>query len=192
QGDDLPGADLEVESVERPDVAVALVHAGEADRGAGRGGGGVLGGGSCGGHGSRLRAAGPSPQSPQSPRAHDSRHAPWGAGYSGSVLIRQVRPFDAATGGAPDAPVDLRIRDGVIAELAAGLSPAPGEEVLDGGGALATPGLWDQHVHSGQLAQAHARLDTSGAGSVGVILELVRAELASRRETAVDPVQALI
>ncbi|GLI32402.1 MULTISPECIES: amidohydrolase [Brachybacterium] len=108
------------------------------------------------------------------------------------MLIRQVRPFDAATGGAPDAPVDLRIRDGVIAELAAGLSPAPGEEVLDGGGALAIPGLWDQHVHSGQLAQAHARLDTSGAGSVGVILELVRAELASRRETAVDPVQALI
>src|SRR5699024_8719975 len=57
---------------------------------------------------------------------------------------------------------------------------------------LAIPGLWDQHVHSGQLAQAHARLDTSGAGSVGVILELVRAELASRRETAVDPAQALI
>src|SRR5699024_4107916 len=127
-----------------------------------------------------------------SPRAHDRRHAPWGAGYSGSVLIRQVRPFDAATGGAPDAPVDLRIRAGVIAELAAGLSPAPGEEVLDGGGARAVPGLWDRHVHSGQLAQAHARLDTSGAGSVGVIMELVRAELAERREWGTGMGHALI
>src|SRR5699024_1457522 len=50
---------------------------------------------------------------------------------------------------------------------------------------------WDQHVHAGQLAQAHARLDTSGAGSVGVLLDLVRAELAARRASAHDPAQAL-
>lgn len=108
------------------------------------------------------------------------------------MLIRQVRPYDAATGGAPARPVDLRVRDGVITELAVGLRAAPGEEILEGAGALAIPGLWDQHVHSGQLAQAHARLDTSGAGSVGVILELVRAELAVRRESAVDSTMALI
>src|SRR5690625_6361560 len=94
------------------------------------------------------------------------------------------------SGQVPARPVDLRIRDGGITEIAAArggggepsLSRLGGEEVLDGGGAIATPGLSDQHVHSGQLAQAHARLDTSGAGSVGVILELVRAELAERRE----------
>ncbi|GAA4528447.1 amidohydrolase family protein [Brachybacterium paraconglomeratum] len=108
------------------------------------------------------------------------------------MLIRQVRPYDAATGEAPARPVDLRLRDGVITELAAGLRAAPGEEILEGGGALAIPGLWDQHVHSGQLAQAHARLDTSGAGSVGVILELVRAELAARRESAVESSLALV
>ncbi len=87
--------------------------------------------------------------------------------------------------------MDLRLDDGTITELASSLPRSAGEEVLDADGALAIPGLWDQHVHTGQLAQAHARLDTSGAGSVGVILELVRAELAARRETAA-PGTALI
>lgn len=104
------------------------------------------------------------------------------------------------SGQVPARPVDLRIRDGVITEIAAArrgggepsLSRLGGEEVLDGGGAIAIPGLWDQHVHSGQLAQAHARLDTSGAGSVGVILELVRAELAERREWGTGMGHALI
>ena len=108
------------------------------------------------------------------------------------MLIRQVRPLDAASGGTSPHPVDLRVHDGVITEIAPRLSPAAGEESLEGGGAIAIPGLWDQHVHTGQLAQAHARLDTGGAGSVGVILELVRAELAHRREGRTDPRQALI
>ncbi len=99
------------------------------------------------------------------------------AGYAGSVLIRQVLALDAAV------PSDLRIDDGVIVEVGASLPRRAGEEVLDAGGALAIPGLWDQHVHTGQLAQAHARLETTGAGSVGVLLERVRAELAARRET---------
>lgn len=94
------------------------------------------------------------------------------------MLIRQVLPLDAAV------PADLRLVDGMIVELGASLPRRAGEEVLEAGGALAIPGLWDQHVHTGQLAQAHARLDTTGAGSVGVILERVRAELAARRETA--------
>src|SRR5699024_7404890 len=134
-----------------------------------------------------------------SPLTRDSRHGRW-RGYSGAVLIRQVRPLDMVSGQVPARPVDLRIRDGVITEIAAArrgggepsLSRLGGEEVLDGAGAIAIPGLWDQHVHAGQLAQAHARLDTSGAGSVGVILELVRAELAARREDRTDPGRALV
>ena len=101
------------------------------------------------------------------------------------MLIRQVRLLDRP------APADLRLDDGAITELGPSLPRRPGEEVLDAGGALAIPGLWDQHVHTGQLAQAHARLDTTGAGSVGVILERVRAELAARRESAL-PGGALI
>lgn len=108
------------------------------------------------------------------------------------MLIRQVRPLDAASGGTSSRPVDLRVHDGVITEIAPRLSPAGGEESLECGGAIVIPGLWDQHVHTGQLAQAHARLDTGGAGSVGVILDLVRAELARRREGRTDLRQALI
>ncbi|MGO2754848.1 MAG: amidohydrolase [Brachybacterium alimentarium] len=108
------------------------------------------------------------------------------------MLIRQIRPVDTATGHAPARPVDLRLHDGVIAEIAPSLSPTAGEEQLDGGGAIAIPGLWDQHVHTGQLSQAHARLNTSGAESVGVILELVRAELDARRDDRTDPRRALI
>ena len=114
------------------------------------------------------------------------------AGYAGSVLIRQVRPLSPATGRVASEPVDLRCADGVITEIGVGLGRRSGEEVLEGAGAVVIPGLWDQHVHSGQLAQAHARLDTSGAESVGVILELVRAELAERRELRTDPHLALI
>ena len=101
------------------------------------------------------------------------------------MLIRQVRLLDRP------ALADLRLDDGAITELGPSLPRRGGEEVLEAGGALAIPGLWDQHVHTGQLAQAHARLDTTGAGSVGVILERVRAELAARRETAL-PGAALI
>ena len=101
------------------------------------------------------------------------------------MLIRQVLLLDRP------APADLRLDDGTITELGPSLPRRPGEEVLDAGGALAIPGLWDQHVHTGQLAQAHARLDTTGAGSVGVILERVRVELAARRESAL-PGGALI
>ncbi len=108
------------------------------------------------------------------------------------MLIRQVRPLDAASGAAPTRPIDLRIQGGVITQIAASLPAAPGEPRLDGGGALAIPGLWDQHVHTGQLAQAHARLDTSGAAGVGVILELVAAELGRRREAGTGAGQALI
>jgi predicted amidohydrolase YtcJ len=108
------------------------------------------------------------------------------------VLIRQVRPLDAASGELPERPLDLRILDGRISEIGPDLAATQGEETLDGGGAIAVPGLWDQHVHTGQLAQAHSRLDTAGADGVGVILELVRAEIAQRRDAGTDPGQALI
>lgn len=115
--------------------------------------------------------------------------------YAGPVLIRQVRPIDAASPQSGEdrvLPVDLRLREGRIVEIGPSLRRSAGEEILDGGGAVAIPGLWDQHVHSGQLAQAHARLDTGGAGSVGAILELVRTELAARRERAPGSDHALI
>ncbi|MEO7196629.1 MAG: dihydroorotase [Pseudonocardiaceae bacterium] len=56
------------------------------------------------------------------------------------LLLRGIRPYGVGE------PVDLLVRDGVIAELGAGLD-ATGAEVLDGGGLVALPGLVDLHAH---------------------------------------------
>jgi cytosine deaminase len=56
------------------------------------------------------------------------------------LLIRDVRPM-----GGDGA--DIRIEAGVIAEIGAGLSAPDGMAVLDGGGALALPGLVNAHAH---------------------------------------------
>jgi dihydroorotase len=42
---------------------------------------------------------------------------------------------------------DVRLADGRVAELGDGLTPRPGEEVLDARGRLVVPGLIDLHVH---------------------------------------------
>ena len=42
---------------------------------------------------------------------------------------------------------DLRIRDGLICEISAGLAPSEGEEILDAEGLVIAPGLIDTHVH---------------------------------------------
>ena len=54
---------------------------------------------------------------------------------------------------------DIRTADGVIAEIAAGLVPAEGEEVFDAAGLRVYPGLIDAHSHIG--------LDDYGIGSPG-------------------------
>tara|TARA_A100001391_G_scaffold166384_2_gene126471 strand:- start:29727 stop:31088 length:1362 start_codon:yes stop_codon:yes gene_type:complete len=50
---------------------------------------------------------------------------------------------DAARAGA----VDIRVRDGVIKEMAAGLTPVAGEEVLDARGCVVYPGWVNTHHH---------------------------------------------
>lgn len=57
-----------------------------------------------------------------------------------SLLIRNVRPM----GGAA---TDLRVQDGRIAELGAGLAAPAGAAVEDGQGALLLPGLVEGHTH---------------------------------------------
>jgi len=64
-----------------------------------------------------------------------------------------------------DEPVDILIRDGVIADIApTGALPAEGE-VLDVDGAWAVPGLWDNHVHTVQWALDSERVPLGGATS---------------------------
>ena len=57
-----------------------------------------------------------------------------------SLLIRNVRPM----GGAA---TDVRVHDGCIAELGAGLAAPAGATVEDGQGALLLPGLVEGHTH---------------------------------------------
>lgn len=94
------------------------------------------------------------------------------------MLLRQIR--------RPGSPAlhDARLRAGRIAEVAPHLAAHAGEEILDAGGAVAIPGLWDQHVHVGQAAQGASRLDTSAMTSVDALLAAVRAELAARPAAA--------
>jgi hypothetical protein len=58
--------------------------------------------------------------------------------------------------------VDVRVRDGRIAEVAPLLERPVGEPVLEADGRWAVPGLWDAHVHLGQWALARLRLDVAG------------------------------
>jgi predicted amidohydrolase YtcJ len=88
------------------------------------------------------------------------------------MLLRDLRlPGSAAT-------LSLRCEDGIITALGTDLSPQRGEEVLDAAGAVAIPGLWDHHVHTGQTAQGYSRLDTGGLASVDEVLRVVGRALA--------------
>ncbi len=55
--------------------------------------------------------------------------------------------------------MDLRLRDGHIAEIAEGLPALPGEDVLDADGGALLPGLKDHHLHLHALAAARASVD---------------------------------
>jgi predicted amidohydrolase YtcJ len=98
------------------------------------------------------------------------------------VLVRDLclLPPSPASPTSPVSPVCVRMRDGMITEVGPDLAAAPGEEVLEAGGALGIPGLWDHHVHVGQTAQGYSRLDTSGLASVDEVLREVAAAIAAR------------
>ena len=92
------------------------------------------------------------------------------------MLIRNAR-LVALTDAVPGL-VDVRVTDGVVAEVGAGLGVAASETSYDAGGAWLMPGLWDQHVHLGQWTLSSARLDLAPARSSAEAVELVRERLA--------------
>lgn len=89
------------------------------------------------------------------------------------MLIRRVRIVPIGAVAADPTPVDLRITDGVVSEVAAALSPGPGEPVLSADGRWLMPGLWDAHVHLTQWAQARLRLDLCGTSSPAEVVSIV-------------------
>ena len=60
------------------------------------------------------------------------------------ILIRNGPVVDGT--GAPAFKADVRVRDGVIAEVGANLAPQ-GERVFDASGCQVTPGFIESHTH---------------------------------------------
>jgi predicted amidohydrolase YtcJ len=103
-----------------------------------------------------------------------------------SILITDARLVPVGTGRASvcaepqfDQPLSLRIRDGVVTEVAAALKPIAQEQVYDAEGRWAIPGLWDHHVHMGQWAIGLNRLDLAGTASPAEVVERVTNHLRS-------------
>ena len=92
-----------------------------------------------------------------------------------ATLLAGVRLVGAD--GKVAAPVDVLLRDGRIAEVAAAIDAADAERV-DLDGRFLMPGLWDGHVHMGQWAAVSRRLDVSSARTAAEAAALVRARVA--------------
>lgn len=67
-------------------------------------------------------------------------------------FLRAVRVDGSAAVAFGDEPVDVVIRDGVVADMAPTGMLQPAGAVIDGDGARLVPGLWDHHVHTVQWA----------------------------------------
>lgn len=97
----------------------------------------------------------------------------------GSLLVRGGRVV--GLDGERERAADVRIRDGVIAEVAPGLAPR-GETVVDAAGAWLIPGLWDAHVHFGQWARSTTWLDVAGTAGPEEVCRRVGTALGQRRD----------
>ncbi|MEI2778008.1 MAG: amidohydrolase family protein [Tetrasphaera sp.] len=95
-----------------------------------------------------------------------------------AVLVRGARLVPVGGQPAPAEPVDLRIRDGLVTEIAPTLNPQDEEEVHHAEGRWAIPGLWDHHVHMAQWANTLTRVDMTGTGGPEEVTERLAAHLA--------------
>jgi dihydroorotase len=77
------------------------------------------------------------------------------------LLLRGIRPY-----GTGD-PVDLLVRDGVIAEMGTALD-GTGAEAHDGGGLVALPGLVDLHTHLREPGREDAETIATGSAAAAL------------------------
>jgi dihydroorotase len=76
------------------------------------------------------------------------------------LLLRNGHVIDPATG--LDSVTDVLVREGRITLIAPGITPEPGEEVIDVKGRYVVPGLIDCHVHLRDFGESQAETITSG------------------------------
>ncbi len=69
------------------------------------------------------------------------------------MLLKNLRPVTATQTG--EETVDLRIEEGIIKEIGAGLKVGKGEETHDFKGAYVSPGWMDMHVHLREPGYEH-------------------------------------
>ncbi len=76
------------------------------------------------------------------------------------MLLKNLRPVTATQSG--EETVDLRIEEGIIKEIGAGLKAANGEETHDFKGAYVSPGWMDMHVHLREPGYEHKETIKTG------------------------------
>jgi predicted amidohydrolase YtcJ len=75
------------------------------------------------------------------------------------LLLRNARIVELGGEPSVDTPLDVRVQDGIVAEVGLHLDRPAGLEEYDAAGRWLIPGLWDQHVHLGQWTVSSQRLD---------------------------------
>jgi imidazolonepropionase-like amidohydrolase len=90
--------------------------------------------------------------------AHDPPLVVRPPGAARSVVLRNVRVFDASSGTLLGGTRDVVVRDGRIAAVAAPGVPAHGVPEIDGGGGTLLPGLIDVHTHTGSTPQPPSQI----------------------------------
>ncbi|QIX27010.1 amidohydrolase family protein [Nocardioides sp. JQ2195] len=82
------------------------------------------------------------------------------------LVIRNVLPVPLGVDeAAATEPVDVLVEDGVVRRMGTDLPDVDDARVHDADGRWMIPGLWDHHVHLGQVAMTTSRLDLSTARS---------------------------
>jgi N-acyl-D-aspartate/D-glutamate deacylase len=84
-----------------------------------------------------------------------------------ALLIKKGLVVDGT--GAPGRTSDVRIRDGLIAEIGSDLA-AQGERVIDAGGAVVAPGFIDSHTHFDATVYWDPRLDPMAQHGVTTVV----------------------
>ena len=82
------------------------------------------------------------------------------AGAPDSVVLRNVRVFDAPHAALLEGPRDVVVRDGRIAAIVPLGAGAPGLPAIDGAGGTLLPGLVDVHTHTGSTPGPPWRVST--------------------------------